>query len=150
MKSRILSAAVIFAFLYFPDAGMVAGVILPRIEGKETVATVNGESITLEELKRQVLSLHGEREGEEPISNENASGLLDRMIDLVLIIQEGRNIGLDELPDVEKPARAYEIRTLHEMLFERRVRDVKALESEIEKIYRDMVKELNVRSVVVK
>jgi hypothetical protein len=102
MKRRILSTIVFFAFLMLPGAGMAAGESLPRIEGKEAVATVNGEPITLDEFKRHVLSLHRETEGKETASRKESSGLLERMIDLKLIIQEGRNIGLDALPEVEK------------------------------------------------
>jgi parvulin-like peptidyl-prolyl isomerase len=150
MKRRILSTIVFFAFLMLPGAGMAAGESLPRIEGKEAVATVNGEPITLDEFKRHVLSLHRETEGKETASRKESSGLLERMIDLKLIIQEGRNIGLDALPEVEKQGKAYESQALRNMLFLHHVRKVKVSGNEIEKIYREMVKELNVKSVLVK
>jgi len=150
MKKRIFLTVVIFACLIMPGGGMTAGESLPRIEGKEAVATVNGEPITLDEFKRHVLSLHMETEGKEAVSRKESSGLLERMINLKLITQEGRNIGLDELPEVEKQGKAYESQTLRNMLFLHHVRDVKVSGNESEKIYRDMVKELNVESVLVK
>ena len=64
-----------------------------------TVAVVNGEAITLEDLEKRLEELHGEA-AQAQRSPGSLRRLLDRVVNDVLIGQEARSLGLDEEPPV--------------------------------------------------
>jgi parvulin-like peptidyl-prolyl isomerase len=63
------------------------------------------------------------------------------------MIQEGRRIGLDELPETKNLVDVFSKVTLREMLAERQLRGVKANEKGVERLYREFVKEWKINSV---
>ena len=69
------------------------------------------------------------------------------MINTRLVVLEARNIGLDELPEIKKMVADYSRDTLMELLIEGYVKDIKADQDEVEKIYQEMVKEWQISSV---
>ena len=119
---------------------------LPVMKGRKIVAIVNDEPITLEEFNQEVSSLKGNKSAEQKRDAE--SGLLRRLINTKLIIQEARKIGLDELPEVKNRVDVFSRIALRELLAERQLKDVKADEKEVEKIYRELVKEWKIKSVM--
>ena len=95
---------------------------LPLIDGKETVAMVNGEPITRDEYQQEISALHaqmaeakenademaaGKKADEKKPGRIDYAGLLKRMIDARLIVQEARRIGLNELPEVRDEVANY-------------------------------------------
>jgi len=120
------------------SVGIVSGEDLPVIRGKKVVATVTGEPITLEELNRDLAFASGASQSE----------VLGRLINVNLVVQEGKRIGLDELPEIKNMIDAFSKVTLREELMERRVKDIKADQKEIEKLYREGIKEWKVSSVL--
>jgi len=120
------------------SVGIVSGEDLPVIRGKKVVATVTGEPITLEELNRDLAFASGASQSE----------VLGRLINVNLVVQEGKRIGLDELPEIKNMIDAFSKVTLREELMERRVKDIKADPKEIEKLYREGIKEWKVSSVL--
>ena len=119
---------------------------LPIIAGKKTVATINDEPITLDEFNQEISSLKAGKSAEQKRDAE--SELLRRLINTKLIIQEARKIGLDELPEVKNMVDVFSRITLRKLLAERQLKDVKADQKEIEKIYRELVKEWKIKSVM--
>jgi hypothetical protein len=129
----------ILAFgLLFGTASVVTGQDLPVIKGKKIVASVNGEPITLGEFNRELALL---QEG-------NKSELLKRLINIGLIVQEAKRIGLDELPEIKNMIDAFSKVTLREELMERRVKDAKVDDKEVEKLYRESIKEWKISSLL--
>lgn len=124
--------------LLFGTAGVVTGQDLPAVKGKKVVATVSGEPITLDEFNRELTLAQGTSKPE----------LLRRLININLIAQEAKRIGLDELPEIKNMVDAFSKVTLREELMERRVKDIKADEKEIEKLYREWIKEWKVSSIL--
>ena len=124
--------------LLIGTVGIVSGQDLPVIKGKKVVATMNGEPITLEEFNRELALAQG----------TNKSELLKRLINVRLIVQEAKRIGLDELPEIKNMVDAFSKVTLREELMERRVRDIKVDEREVEKLYRESIKEWKISSVL--
>ena len=116
---------------------------LPVINGKKTVAMVNDEPITLDEFNQEVSSLKAGKSTEE-----KKDELLRRLINTKLIIEEARKIGLDELPEVKNMVDVFSRITLRELLAERQLKDVKVDPKEVEKIYRELVKEWKIKSVM--
>jgi parvulin-like peptidyl-prolyl isomerase len=119
---------------------------LPVMKGKKIVAMANDEPITLDEFNREVSSLKGSKSAEG--KKDGDSELLRRLINTKLIIQEARKIGLDELDEVKNMVDVFSRVTLRELLAERQLKDVKADPKEVEKIYKESVKEWKIKSVL--
>src|SRR3989304_6099099 len=152
MTRTSLSAALLMAvFLLFLGGGngFTAGADLPLVGGKPTLARVNGEPLTLEEFDRVLSGIHGGMTDNETRPRSNPSQLLDRLINARLVLQEARNIGLDELPEVRSAQKVFEEDTLRGMLYGYHVRNIRQADrKEVEKRYREAGKEIKVTSVL--
>jgi hypothetical protein len=118
--------------------GIVSGQDLPVIKGKRVVATVTGEPITLDEFNRDLALAQGASKSE----------VLRRLINVSLVVQEAKRIGLDELPEISNKVDAFSKVTLREELMYRQVKDIKFDEKEVEELYRDSIKEWKMSSVM--
>lgn len=134
--------------LFIVSLGVASGQDLPVVKGKKVVAIVNGESITLEEFNREVATLHEGMTGERKVGKEKSSELLKRLINARLIIQEARRMGLDELRELQKQVDVFARVTLRDELIERHVKNIKPDEKEVEKIYKESVKEWKIKSIL--
>jgi len=128
--------------------GIVFGQDLPTIKGKKTVATVNGEAITLDEFNQELATIHQGIGRDQKAEKEKISGLLRRLINARLIIQEARRMGLDELKEVKERVDVFSRVTLRDELVERHVKDIKADENEVERLYRESIKEWKMKSIL--
>ena len=115
-----------------------------------TLATVNGETITMGELAEAVSSLHeGMGEGKKA-AKQDFGQLLDRLVNSALIIQEARNIGLEEQPEVKDVVDTFAKRLMREKLMAQQVKDVKADPKEVAKVYQERNSEWKIKSLVFK
>lgn len=113
------------------------------------MAKVNGEILTLEKFNRVLTGIHGGMTDNATQSRPNPSQLLERLINARLILQEARNIGLDELPEVINAEKAFKEETIRGMLYGYQIRNIKKPDiKEVEKRYRQAVKEVKVTSVL--
>jgi len=139
MKHILFKLVLILTLLLFSGTTATgAEEKLPVIEGKEAIATVNGEPITLEELNRDLPMTLGASKSE----------VLGRLINVSLLVQEGKRIGLDELPEIKNMVDVFSKVTLREELMERQVRDTKVDDKEVEKLYKESVKEWKISSLL--
>jgi len=120
--------------------GIALGQDLPVIKGKKAAATVNGDPIMLEELNRDLAGASG----------ASRSEVLRRLINASLIVQEAKRIGLNELPEIRKMVESFASMTLREELMEKQVQGIKVDEKEVEKLYKDSIKEWKVSSLLFK
>ena len=115
------------------------------------VADVNGDIITVDQLRAAIGSIHAEQEAGKAEIKEAAKidlpGLLQRLINVELIVQEARNIGLDELPEVKASMAVFSQVTLRDHLRQEVWKDVTASDEEIEKEYRQAIREVRTTSV---
>ncbi len=114
---------------------------LPVVKGRKVVAMVQGEPITLDELERQLGSA-------STSDRATAAGTLDRMINLVLLAQEAKRMGLDRLPEIRKEADAFARTALREELAEQIAKTAKADPKEVEAAYRESVREWKVSAAI--
>jgi len=121
---------------------------LPLFKGKQIVALVQGEPITLEEFDQERKSLPQKDRLDEKTNREAISALLRRMINSRLIVQEAKRMGLDELPEIKREIESFSRIALREELIERQLRRVKADEKEVERLYREYIKEWKVKSIL--
>jgi len=142
----LIQKIVLVIFLVIEATVYAADQKFPVINGKKTVAMINDEPITLDEFNLEVSSLRASKSAEG--KKDGDSELLRRLINTKLIIQEARKIGLDELDEVKNMVDVFSRVTLRELLAERQLKDVKADPKEVEKIYKESVKEWKIKSVL--
>jgi len=122
---------------------------LPLVGGKPALARINGEPLLLEEFERALSGIHSGASDNTTRSMSKPSVLLERLINAKLVLQEARNIGLDELPELRSAEKAFQEDTLREMLYGYHVRNISEPDKqEVEKRYRKAVKEAKVISVL--
>lgn len=112
------------------------------------IAMVNGEPITIEDLKKAVGRLHGGIEKKKTSAGKDYSEIIKRLVNSKLILQEAKNMGFGELEEVKNMIDGYSKSALLELLQEQYVRDVKADEAEVDKLYKQMIKERKIKSVL--
>jgi len=122
----------------------------PVVNGQPVLATVNGEPVTAEDLRWQIGSMHeGMLESEAKVGSPDPLGLMQRVIDAKLIVQEARNIGLDELPEVTSTLEMGRKELLKRFLIDERIKAVQEGDpAEVERLYADSVREVRIQSVL--
>lgn len=149
--SRLLVAfPIVLAIALMPAASPPLGAEVAAPAGERELARVNGEPITLEELLYQLGSLHGDlRKPEGSVQMPDPMELLRRLVDVRLVVQEARNIGLDELPEVRRRIDAGYKELIRQTVIEERVGDIAAGDpAEVDRLYREAVREVEVASVL--
>jgi len=143
MKQAFLTVKVSgFLFLLMLTCGFASEKTLPIVEGEKVVAMVNDEPITLKEFEQELKALpQAERD-------KNREALLKRLVNTRLIIQEAKRMGLQEIPELKDRVDVFSRVTLREDLMERHVKNIKPDEKEVEKVYKNSVKEWKVKSVL--
>ncbi len=121
MKRLFLGAIAIIA-VFLCGARVVSATerTLPLIHGARTVALVNGEPVDLADLE-SALALRREATGGAKAGRKETLEVLRRLIDSRLAVQEGRKIGLDQLPETRRMVEAFAGTALREELMEKRV-----------------------------
>ena len=121
---------------------------LPIVKGKKIVASVNGEPITLDELTREIAGVKKESAPATKVDRQAELGVLQRLINTRLVVQEARNIGLDKLAENKMLVDAFAREALREELAEKVMAGAKVDEKEVEKLYKDAVREWKVNAVL--
>ena len=148
MKPNFLKLIVAISFLLFCGSTVFAAEQeLPVMKGQKIVAMVNDEPITLVEFKQELAVLDKDKAAKEQVGEKKEGELLQRLINSRLMVQEGRRIGLDELPETKNLVDVFSKVTLREMLAERQWKNVKADEKGVDRLYREFVKEWKINSV---
>jgi hypothetical protein len=92
----------LIGFLLLESAGFASDQNLPVIDGKKAVASVNEEPISLQELNRAIASSHASRPQGQKAGRIEYSDIMRRLINTRLIVLEAKNMGLNELPEIQK------------------------------------------------
>jgi len=125
---------------------------------KTPIALVNDEPVMLGELRDEMKSLHAEM-GQDAVKKEIKGSLegylrslLDRIINTRLILEEARNIGLDEQRVIQTSVQNYSDRTLKRLLFTKHLDevDIEIPEDEVTRLYQDAIREYNLTSILFK
>jgi hypothetical protein len=124
---------------------------IPVLEGKQIVAMVNHEPITAEEFGMFLADIEHETTGSgKKAEAVDYAGILDRLIDEKLFLLEARNIGLDTLPELTTMIDDNTGRTMAKMLVKQEVKNIEVDEEEVEREYKEAVKEFKVTGAVFK
>lgn len=148
MKSYCWMVKLILVILFVGPFGIASGQDLPVIKGKKIVAIVNDESITLDEFNEEFAMVHEGIIGEEKVRKEKRLELLKRLINTRLILQEAKRMGLDELKELKERVDVFARVTLRDELTERHLKGIKPDEKEVEKLYKENIKEFKIKSIL--
>ncbi len=145
---RTAAGALLVAWAACGPAAAGGGVKLPVIEGKESVASVNGEPITVDDLLRQLGAFHA-GVAETRVHKPDVAALLDRIVNAKLILQEAKRIGLDQLPEVRSQVDAIRLSLVKSLLVRGQVDGITQGDpGEAERLYREAVREMTIESLL--
>ncbi|MBP1635149.1 MAG: hypothetical protein H6Q10_1723 [Acidobacteria bacterium] len=121
---------------------------LPVRNGRPVVATVNGDAISLDELARQLGPTADRARLRQGRAAPQELELLDRLVTIKLVAQEGATMGLDELPEIRKQVEVSSREILREVLFERLTRGIQPDPAAVEKVFRELSREWKTSSLL--
>ncbi len=149
MKQFALSISAVITLFLGSTLWAQAAETLPVMDGKEIVATVNEEPITLEEFNQALYELHGHGDvGDvKKTTKVDYEAPLTRLINTKLILLEAKNIGLDELPIYQQRIGEFSRQGLGALLLEKQTKDLKADQKVVDQLYKEAVKEYHVKSM---
>ncbi len=113
------------------------------------LATVEDDPITVDDLAKALAGAHEQMGQKETAGKKDYSDMLNRLINVRLMVAEARNMGLGDLKDVQDMLEAYRQRTLRELVMDKHVKDVKADRATVEKLYKETAREYKLTSVLV-
>jgi len=113
------------------------------------VALVNDEPIRLWELAQTVASRHHDTE-KVPTGEVKIQDLLERLINIRLIVQEAKNIGLHETSSIKALFVDFEKKTLLQQLINNRMKDLVPEPDEVNKLYQQMSREVQIHNLIFK
>ena len=150
MKRYLLPVIVVSGALVFLGVGgRFAYSKPPSANTRNMVAEVNGEAITRGAFERQMALLHMNAGEKETKVRKDPAELLNRMINGRLIIQEAGNIGLDQVSEVKVAMDTFRQRARRQLLYSYHVRNIKADQKAVERLYKASIKEMRISSVLV-
>lgn len=115
------------------------------------LASVGDEIISVQDLRNALMAVH-EKMAKEKETQAKKSFLdtLQRLINIKLAVLEAKNIELDKLPEIKQDMEKNAEMQLRQVLFLDHVKDIKADEKEVERIYKEMILEWKLNSVLFK
>jgi parvulin-like peptidyl-prolyl isomerase len=136
------------------DESFVIGLKIPftsPLFSDVVIATVNDEKISIRDLNGALATLHNSlTEEKSSPAKKSFAEPLQRLINVKLIIQEARNIGLDQEPELKAEVDGFANKVLRDLLMKKLVKDVKADPKDVEKLYQELIKEWKISAVVFK
>jgi hypothetical protein len=108
---------------------------------KTPVATVNDEPITLADLTRSISASHVEKTAGPTSARPDVARLLDRVVTTRLIVEEARNIGLDEQPEIEGRIKEFSSDLLISSLMSKQMMGLEPDPEEVDRLYQQMSRE---------
>jgi len=126
---RLAGVGVLVVTSLLTSQGLAAQQKLPVIQGKQVVATVNREPITLDDFNRELVGLQQGADQNKPVPEKDRLDLLARLVNTRLLIQEARRMGLDELPEVKNMIDVFSRIALREDLMRRYTKDLRVEDS---------------------
>ena len=113
------------------------------------LASVSDEKITVHDLQNALMAVHEKMTTEkETPAKQSFLETLQRLINVKLVVLEAKNIELDKLPEIKDDLDKNAEMQLRQVLFQERVKDLKPDAKEVDKVYRESIKEWKLKSVL--
>ncbi len=111
------------------------------------VAKAGEDHVTLAELNTSLAAVH-QRAGEDKAAGKHKfDAVLNRLINSKLIVQEADSMGLAELPEVKQKLEEFPKMAIKEELKDLQIKDLQPAKEEVEKFYREAVREWKIKSI---
>lgn len=112
------------------------------------IALVNDDPIRMEDLTHSLASVHKEKvDTAKQTGKIDYEKILDRLINVRLVIQEATNIGLNELPEFKSAVDDFSYQALASGLTKELTKDTKTDPEAVEKRYKNIVVEWKIKSL---
>jgi parvulin-like peptidyl-prolyl isomerase len=121
---------------------------LPIRNGRPVVATVGRDAISLDEFVAEIESPSSRARLRQGRGTAEEVAVLDRLVNIKLVVQEASTMGLAELPEIQKQVEVSSRAVLREVLFEQLTKDVKPDPVEVEKLFRESVRQWKTSSLL--
>jgi hypothetical protein len=128
------------------DGGVVKAPLFSDQYDSTPVASVEDQVITLRQFSDALVSTHQHAAGKE--AGTDFRPVLDRLIGVRLIALEAHEMGIDDLPEVRSAVAEYSESAARDVLKARVTRGIGADPAEVDKLYRDAVREWQMRSLL--
>ena len=129
-----------------PADGLVRVPLFAPSSGSCPVAEAGGEVIPLADLLDALAEAHQSAGAEG--ARQDATAMVNRMVDAKLVAQEARAMGIDEIPDVAAGVEAIKRTAAREILKARVTQGVQPDPAEVDRLYKNAVREWKLRSVL--
>ncbi|WP_224981142.1 peptidylprolyl isomerase [Geomonas agri] len=113
------------------------------------LAVVNDDIITFEDLKSAIGMIHSGMGTEQAAPKKNFADVLKRLVNVRLMVQEARNIGLDKDEQIKPAMDEFKKQLLRDTLLNEQVKDIAADEKDVARIARERSMEWRLKSLVV-
>jgi parvulin-like peptidyl-prolyl isomerase len=146
MTKRILAVTGLLLALA-ASRPLADGTGLPLRNGKPVVAVVNDGAITLSAFLAQRQKPDAGRIP-EGIGDDADLALLDRLVNVELIVQEAATMGISDMPEIRRQVDVTSRSLLREVLMNTISKDVKADPASVEAAFEDLTREWKTASVL--
>ena len=144
----LLVTGLIAAGVHGVAAADGTGMRLPERDGRPIVAVVNDEWISLDELVMELDPALDHTRLREGYGTPGELELLERMVNVRLVVQEAAAMGLRDEPEIRKQVEVSSRAILRDVLLERVVKDVTADPAAVEAKYRQLTREWKTASLL--
>ena len=137
-----------------PDAQSAGGDLVKvslfgERSGSCPVASIDGtEIITVDGLAATLAGTHGSHGAAASAGKQDATALLNRLVDARLVVMEAQAMGIEELPQVKKVYEGIDESTGREILKERVLRDVRSDPAQVDRLFKEKVREWKIQSAL--
>ncbi len=148
MKKTSLSIVWSVALLFLNQAAAApSNPKLPMVDGESIVATVNEDPITLREFNEAIAGTHSRVSEGNKAGRIDFTTIMDRLVNTRLIGLEARSMGFADLPEMKNMVTKESKQAMMEQLLEAEVKDMVADAADVERIYKESVKEWQITSM---
>lgn len=130
-------------------SGVVKVPLFAERSGNCPVASIDGGgNVTVDELATALAGAHEGHGTVQQAGKQDPTAIVNRLVDAKLIVMEGDAMGIEDLPEVKEGLKASEESIGREMLKEQVLRDVRSDPAQVDRLYKDKVREWKLQSVL--
>ena len=108
----------------------------------------DGAAVTLDDLAEALGRRARGARGKQQAGKQDPTAIVNRLVDAKLVVMEADAMGIDDLPEVKEGVKAAEESIGREMLKERVLADVQPDPAEVDRLYKEKVREWKLQSVL--
>ena len=130
-------------------SGVVKVPLFAERSGNCPVASIDGGgNVTVDELATALAGAHEGHGVSQQAGKQDPTAIVNRLVDAKLIVMEADAMGIDDLPEVKEGLKASEENIGREMLKEQVLRDVRPDPGQVDRLYKDKVREWKLQSIL--